>query len=105
MMLEVEATFDISLAVRVAFEAPTLERLADRIDRVKRQKSAEARTPLQADDLGNAAFVFPLSQQGRGTPVFFNSIIAWLMKCCVIAIEIVASMEPAYPMSFNCPKL
>ena len=94
MMLEVEATFDISLAIRVAFEAPTLERLADRIDRVKRQKSAEARTPLQADDLGNAAFVFPLSQQGRGTPVFFNAIDLrmahkgmWSLDCPLYAVS------------------
>lgn len=72
MMLEVEATFGISLAFRVAFEAPTLKELAERVDRAQAQRSSLTNGTARRDDLSNAAFVFPLAQQGRGIPVFFN---------------------------------
>jgi thioesterase domain-containing protein/acyl carrier protein len=94
MMLEVEATFDISLAFRVAFEAPTLERLAERIDRAQAQQLARMNAPLQTDDLANAAFVFPLAQQGRGIPVFFNNVSLrmarkgmWNVDCPLYAVS------------------
>ena len=94
MMLEVEATFDISLPFRVAFEAPTLERLAERIDRAQAQQLARMNAPLQTDELCNAAFVFPLSQQGRGIPIFFNDVNLrmahkgmWNLDCPLYAVS------------------
>jgi amino acid adenylation domain-containing protein len=94
MMLEVEATFDISLPFRVAFEAPTLERLGERIDRAQAQQLARMNAPLQTDELGNAAFVFPLSQQGRGIPIFFNNVNLrmahkglWDLDCPLYAVS------------------
>lgn len=64
MMLEVESLYGITLPVRVIFEVPTLDGFAARVDRLRRNP----------DDLGNATFIFPLSQQGRGNPVFFSSV-------------------------------
>ncbi|MBL9176298.1 MAG: amino acid adenylation domain-containing protein [Verrucomicrobiales bacterium] len=64
MMLEVESFYGITLPVRVIFEVPTLDQFAARVDRVRGNP----------DDLGNATFIFPLSQQGRGNPVFFSSV-------------------------------
>ncbi|MFO1460844.1 MAG: amino acid adenylation domain-containing protein [Verrucomicrobiota bacterium] len=64
MMLEVESLYGITLPVRVIFEVPTLDQFAARVDRVRGNP----------DDLGNATFIFPLSQQGRGNPVFFSSV-------------------------------
>ena len=64
MMLEVESLYGITLPVRVIFEVPTLDAFAARVDRLRRNP----------DDLGNATFIFPLSQQGRGNPVFFSSV-------------------------------
>ena len=94
MMLEVEATFDISLPFRVAFEAPTLEQLAERIDRAQAQQLARMNAPLQTDELCNAAFVFPLSQQGRGIPIFFNNVNLrmahkgmWNLDCPLYAVS------------------
>jgi amino acid adenylation domain-containing protein len=84
MMLHVESAFEVSLAVRVVFEAPTLDRLAARIDRAR----------SQPDALGNAEFIFPLAQQGRGTPVFFSSVDlklarkgTWSADCPLYAVS------------------
>ena len=84
MILQVESAFDVSLGVRVVFEAPTLDRLAARIDRAR----------LQPDGLGNAEFIFPLAQHGRGTPVFFSSVDlklarkgAWSVDCPLYAVS------------------
>lgn len=74
MMLEMEATFDISLPFRVVFEDSTLDRLAERIDRARSKKQGGMKVPVAADDLGNTAFVFPLTQQGSGSPFFFNGV-------------------------------
>lgn len=64
MMLEVESLYGITLPVRDIFEVPTLDRFAARMDRIR----------SNPDDLGNATFIFPLSQHGRGNPVFFSSV-------------------------------
>ena len=95
MMLEVEATFDISLPFRVAFEAPTLEQLAERIDGAQAQQLVRMNAPLQTDELSNAGFVFPLSQQGRGIPIFFNNVDLrmahkgmWDLDCPLYAVSL-----------------
>jgi amino acid adenylation domain-containing protein len=64
MLLEAESAFDLSLSVRTVFESPTVRKLAAHIDRAR----------AQLRDHGNEAFVFPLSPQGRGTPVFFCGV-------------------------------
>ena len=50
--------------------------------------------PLQTDKLGNAGFVFPLSQQGRGIPIFFNNVNLrmahkgmWNLDCPLYAVS------------------
>ncbi|MBN8246184.1 MAG: amino acid adenylation domain-containing protein, partial [Verrucomicrobia bacterium] len=84
MILEVESVFGISITVRLVFEAPTLSQLAARVDRVRECP----------DDLGNGAFVFPLSQQGRRSPVFFSNVDLrmarrglWAADCPLYAVS------------------
>jgi amino acid adenylation domain-containing protein len=64
MLIEVEAMFEVSLAVQAVFEAPTLGRLAECIDRARKQP----------DDIGNAQFVFPLHAEAPGQPLFFSNV-------------------------------
>ncbi len=65
VILEVEDAFAISLTVRAMFEAPTLSRFAERVDRVR---------ALADEPEGNAEFVFPLVEPGRGNPLFFSHV-------------------------------
>jgi acyl carrier protein len=83
MMLEVETRFGLVLPVHLAFEAPTLEALAGRIDR--------AREPL--DDEAGSGFVYPLVNQGTGAPLFFSGVElslarrgVWAAPCPLYAI-------------------
>ena len=83
MMLEVETRFGLVLPVHLAFEAPTLEALAGRIDR--------AREPL--DDEAGSGFVYPLVNQGTGAPLFFSGVElslarrgVWAASCPLYAI-------------------
>lgn len=74
MMLEMEAAFQVSLTVRYVFESPTLNQLAKVIDRIRAQQRGVAGARVEVGELGNSAFVFPLSQQGGGNPIFFNAV-------------------------------
>lgn len=64
MMVEIESRFDVVLPVHAAFEAPTLEALAARIEQARRR----------ADDAFGASLVFPLVPEGDGPPVFFVEV-------------------------------
>lgn len=64
MLIEVEAMFEVSLAVQAVYEAPMLNRLAESIDRAREQP----------DDIGNAQFVFPLHAEAPGQPLFFSNV-------------------------------
>jgi amino acid adenylation domain-containing protein len=94
MILEIEAAFDVSLSVRTVFEAPALDKLAARVDHLQAQAEARMKAPLQAEDLSNQAFVFPLSASGGGTPVFFHNINfrmarkgLWSLDCPLYAVS------------------
>ncbi|MBM4255947.1 MAG: amino acid adenylation domain-containing protein [Deltaproteobacteria bacterium] len=85
VMLEVEAAFKISLPFRALFEASTLDRFAERIERER----------SQPHKLDNPQFIFPLTQQGRGTPMFFstgNLKLAqkglWSVDCPLYAVSL-----------------
>jgi len=74
MMLEIEAAFEISLTVRYVFESPTLDQLTKKIDQIRAEQLGVSASPEEVQGLGNSAFVFPLSQQGCGNPVYFNAV-------------------------------
>lgn len=83
MMMEAEALFGVQLPVHLAFEAPTLEMLASRID--------AARSDAE-EDIGTG-YVFPMAGSGEETPLFFcqpDLILArrglWTVPCPVYAI-------------------
>jgi acyl carrier protein len=85
VILEVEANFEVSLTVRVLFEAPTLDRLADRVDSAR----------SQPDKSSNTEFIFPLAERGRGLPVFFCSVDLklaqknlWRIDCPLYAVTL-----------------
>lgn len=85
VILEIETAFEISLTVRALFEAPTLDRLADRVDRER----------SQPDDLPYTEFIFPLVEQGHGRPVFFcNPALKlarkglWTVDCPLYAVTL-----------------
>jgi amino acid adenylation domain-containing protein len=77
MIAETEERFGIELPVQTVFEAPTLARLAARIDTV------------QADALaaGEARYLFPLVEAGRGRPVFFSNVDLKLARRGAWAID------------------
>ncbi len=64
MINEVEERFRVALPVQTVFEAPTLARLAARINAVKAEAAAA----------GEARYLFPLVEAGRGRPVFFSNV-------------------------------
>ena len=63
MMLEAEASLDVTLTLQMFYEDLTLEGFAARIDRVR-----EA-----AGDSHESSYVFKLTGEGDGRPVFFNN--------------------------------
>ena len=94
MMLEIEATFEISIPFRVVFEASTLDRLAAIIDQSQAKKLGQIKSAGPANRLSNSAFVFPLVQEGRGRPVFFNGVPGrmanqgmWNFDCPLYAVS------------------
>lgn len=85
MLLEAESVFDISLPIRTIFEKPTVQQLAAHIDRMQ----------TKVEDLSNESFVYQLSPQGRGAPVFFCGVdlkIArqgvWTVDCPLYSISL-----------------
>jgi len=83
MMMQVEALFGMQLPAHLAFEAPTLEDLAGRIDKARRNSE---------EDIG-AGYVFPMVANGGEDPLFFcqpDLILArpgvWTVPCSVYAI-------------------
>ena len=84
MILEAEACMEVVLTVQMVYENPTLEQFAARIDRIK-----EA-----ACDRNESSYVFQLTGQGDGSPVFFNNVnlaIAsggkWKLPCPLYSIS------------------
>ena len=83
MTIEVEKLFDVSLGAQEVFEAPTLRRLASRVDRLR----------AQPDDAGNLQFVFPLVVGGAAAPLFFSNVDLklardglWRVACPLYAV-------------------
>jgi len=64
MMIEVESAFGGRLPVNLAFEAPTLEALARRIEKANKERSVDI-----CDD-----YVFHLAGDGDAPPLFFVSV-------------------------------
>ena len=85
MMVEVEARFGLVLPVHLAFEAPTLEMLARRVEKVQQKLEDEV----------TSGFVFQLVPSERGTPVFFSGVELslarrglWTLRCPLFAIAL-----------------
>ena len=85
MMVEVEARFGLVLPVHLAFEAPTLETLARRVEKVQQK----------VEDDATSGFVFELVPSDRGTPVFFSGVELslarrglWTLRCPLFAIAL-----------------
>lgn len=85
MMVEVEGRFGLVLPVHLAFEAPTLETLARRVERAQEAVEDEATT----------GFVFELVPSVGGTPVFFSGVELslarrglWTLPCPLYAIAL-----------------
>ena len=74
MMLEVEATFDITLPFRLVFEVSTLDRLAERIDSTRAPQPETTSDPKKVGGPGNDAFVHALWRQAGGIPLFFYGV-------------------------------
>ncbi len=93
MVLEVEATFHIAIPFRVVFEASTLDRLAEFIDRAQAQRLIGNKASVPIAERDNPTLVFPLAQQGGGTPLFFVGIDLrmghpgmWNLDCSLYAV-------------------
>lgn len=85
MMVEVETRFGLVLPVHLAFEFPTLESLARRVERAQQKVEDEA-TP---------SFVFEIVPSNRGTPMFFSGVELslarrglWTLSCPLYAIAL-----------------
>ena len=83
MLVEVEGRFRLVLPVHLAFEAPTLEALAKRVERAQQQKDPDFGTEC----------IYPLVQSGQGSPVFFcNADVSlarsgeWPLSCPLYTI-------------------
>jgi len=83
--LQVEDVFEISVSVRVLFESPTLNELAEHIDRER----------VQPDESGNSRFIFPLTETSGRTAVFFCSVDLkmarkglWTADCPLYAVSL-----------------
>jgi enterobactin synthetase component F len=84
MLLEAEACLDVTLTVQMVYEDPTLERFAARIERIKQA----------AGNADESSYVFQLTGDGDGRPVFFNNVnltIAsagkWSLPCPLYSIS------------------
>lgn len=64
MMMNVQTRFAVVLPVHVAFESPTIETLATRIDQASTQASVRTDSP----------FIFPLSRRTARRPLFFADV-------------------------------
>ncbi len=84
MITEVEARFVVALPVQAAFEAPTLARLAARIDRTRAESGVES----------ERHFIFPLVEITGSRPLFFSNVDlkmagggAWTLPCSLYCIS------------------
>ena len=85
MMVEVEARFGLVLPVHLAFESPTLEGLARRVERAQEK----------VEDDASSGFIFELVPSKLGRPVFFSGVELslarrglWTLPCPLFAVAL-----------------